>query len=171
MKKLSLLACIAVLCASTSVAQAQSSDWTPGLYVQAGVVPLTLKYNQYNYALGTTATVAMGYDFHKNLAGEVLYARTSTTDYSTTLSFAAFYLKPKYQINDTFEVHGKVGTNNMTIETTYGAADRNFTSYGVGMTAYISDDKKNFLSVDYMVWGKNNGYSLVSPSLTFGRKF
>ena len=172
MKKIHIFL-ISIVSIFTSVSNAQNgnSSHTSGVYVQAGVVPLMLKYNQYNYNLGTTGTALLGYDFSKYMAAEIMYASSSTADYSTTLSFTAFYLKPKYPINDTFEIQRQLGSNNMVLSSSYSSATKSFTSYGLGLTAYLGSDKKQYLAVDYMVWGDNNGYSLISPALTYGFRF
>lgn len=157
---------------SIACAHAQSSD-EAGAYIQVGTSNLNLDYNngQYNYNLGSTNPVYLGFDFNKNLGIEFMHASASTSDYSTTLTFNAFYVKPKLPINDTFEVFARVGSNNTTLSTAYGSVSKASPSFGMGLTTYVTEDKKNYIIVDVNQWYSQNGWRLTGAGVSLGHKF
>jgi hypothetical protein len=156
-------------------AKAQSatdSDTDKGVYLQGGVASLKYTYGTYSYNLGTTYAVYAGYNFNKNIAAEVLTATTSTPTYSTTLNFTGFYVKPKYQLNENLEMFARVGSNTLNVTTTYGGSrSQSFSSYGGGLTAYMSADKKDYISAEYMVWATQGTEKLTGISIAYGRRF
>ena len=154
----------------SAIAQSEADE--KGFYFEGGLSSLSLKYGNYSSNLGTTYAIYGGYNINKYLAAEVMTAHSSTADYSTTLTFGGAFVKPKYPINETFEIFGRVGYNNMTLSTSYGGSlSKTFTAFGGGLTAYITSDKKQFVSADYMRWGAANGYTLAGPAITYGYKF
>ena len=163
---------LGILVMGTSLcAYSQWEEDDRGVFLQVGVSTVNLNYNKYSYQLGTTTPVYLGYDFNKNLGVELMGASASTQDYSTTLSFSGFYIKPKLPLGESFEVFGRLGSNKVTLTTTYGSAYNSSASYGVGLTAYMTPEKKDFLSVDYMHWYGFNGYTLTGVGVAFGHKF
>ena len=154
----------------SAVAQSESDE--KGLYLEGGLSYLSLKYGNYSSYLGTTYAIYGGYNINKYLAAEVMTAHSSTSDYSTTLTFGGAFLKPKYPINESLEIFGRVGYNNMTLSTSYGGSlSKTYTSFGGGLTAYLTSDKKQYISADYMRWAAANGYTLAGPAITYGYKF
>ena len=155
--------------------QAQSStdaDTDKGFYLQGGIASLKYTYGTYSYNLGTTYAIYAGYNFNKNIAAEVLTATTSTPNYSTTLDFTGFYIKPKYELNDNLELFARVGKNTLSVSSSYsGSRSKSFSSYGGGLTAYISAEKKDYISAEYMVWATQSTEKLTGVSIAYGRKF
>lgn len=155
--------------------QAQSStdaETDKGFYLQGGLASLKYTYGTYSYNLGTTYALYAGYNFNKYIATEVLTATTSTPNYSTTLDFTGFYVKPKYQLNDNLELFARVGKNSLTVSSTYaGSRSKSFNSYGGGLTFYSSAEKKDYISAEYMVWATQATEKLTGVSIAYGRRF
>ena len=135
----SLLVILATLSYSfmSSSAHAQSStdtDTDKGFYLQGGLASLKYTYGSYSYNLGTTYAIYGGYNFNKNIAGEILTATTSTANYSTTLNFTGFFVKPKMQLNDSLELFGRFGSNTISVSSTVQSSwSKAYTSYGGGV--------------------------------------
>jgi hypothetical protein len=172
------LAILATLVLSfvTSNLHAQSStddDIDKGFYLQGGVASLKYTYGTYSYNLGTTYAVYGGYNFNKYIAAEILSATAhSTSNYSTTLNFNGYFLKPKYPLNDNLELFGRIGSNTISVNTSYaGSRSISSASYGGGLTAYLSADKTNYISAEYMTWYSRSGETLSGISVAYGRKF
>lgn len=144
-----------------------------GVYLQGGLASLTYQYGtRYKYDLGTTYAIYGGYNFNQNLAIEGLYATSSTANYSTTLSFGGLYLKPKLPITESIELFGRLGTNSMTISTTYnGSVTKSYPSYGGGLSIYLDPQQKYYISLEYMMWAKSGIEKLTGSSVAFGTKF
>jgi len=160
--------------ASSVYAQsATDADTDKGVYLQGGVASLNYTYGNYSYNLGTTYAVYAGYNFNKYIAAEVLTATAhATSNYSTTLNFNGVFAKPKYQLNDNLEVFGRIGSNNISVNTTYaGSRSKSFTSYGGGLTAFMSSERKDYISAEYMIWASEAGEKLTGFSVAYGRRF
>ena len=114
----------------------------------------------------------MGGNFNKYFGLELLGATTSTTDYSTTLDFDGIFIKPKYALNDYVEMFARMGLNEVNLSTSYaGRYTGSYLAYGGGINVYFTDDKKQYIQLDYMNWVHNNGYSLSGGGLSYGYKF
>ena len=173
----SLLVILATLSYSfmSSSAHAQSStdpDTDKGFYLQGGLASLKYTYGSYSYNLGTTYAIYGGYNFNKNIAGEILTATTSTANYSTTLNFTGFFVKPKMQLNDSLELFGRFGSNTISVSSTVQSSwSKAYTSYGGGLTAFMSPDKKQYISAEYMSWGQEGTVKLTGISISYGQRF
>jgi len=157
-----------------SSVQAQSSDSDPdkGFYLQGGLASLKLTNGSYSYNLGTTYALYGGYNFNKNIAGEILTATSSTPTYSTTLTFTGFFVKPKMELNDNLELFGRFGSNNISVSSTVVSSwSKAYTSYGGGLTAFMSPDKKQYISAEYMSWGQQGTVKLTGISIAYGQRF
>jgi hypothetical protein len=160
-----LLAAISMSCTF-----AQSPD-DAGVYVQVGSSKIDLSYGDYAYNVGTTTPIYVGYDINKNLAVEYMYASASTANYATTLTFRGFYVKPKLPLNDTMDVFARIGSTNTTLYTDYGYVSEVSPSVGLGFTAYFTNDRKNFFTLDWNQWYSRSGVSLSGAGLSIGHKF
>jgi len=88
------------------------------------------------------------------------------------MEFTGAFVKPKYPLGDNLEVFGRVGTNNLTITSSYnGKTSNSYSSYGGGLTAYIDAEKKSYISAEYMVWASQGLEKLTGGSVAFGRRF
>jgi len=169
------LAVFLALITLNTLAQAQSSndpDPDKGFYLQGGLASLKYTYGNYNYNLGTTYAIYGGYNFNKNIAGEILTATSSTPSYSTTLSFKGFFIKPKMQLAENFELFGRFGSNSISVSSTVQSSwTKSYTSYGGGLTAFMSSDKKDYISAEYMSWGQEGAIKLTGISVGYGKRF
>ena len=160
--------------ASFSALAQSSTDPDPdkGFYLQGGLASLKYTYGSYSYNLGTTYAIYGGYNFNKNIAGEILTATTSTPTYSTTLNFTGFFVKPKMQLNDNLELFGRFGSNTISVSSTVQSSwSKAYTSYGGGLTAFMSPDKKQYISAEYMSWGQEGTVKLTGISIAYGQRF
>lgn len=155
---------------SMSCAIAQSAH-DAGLYVQIGSSKIDISYGDYAYNVGTTTPVYVGYDFNQNLAVEYMHASASTSNYATTLTFNGFYVKPKLPLTDSMDVFARIGSTNSTLSTNYGSVSEASPSIGVGITAYFTQDKRNFFTLDWNQWYSRGGWGLSGAGLSIGHKF
>ena len=133
---------------------------------------MNINYGKYSYNIGSTYTVYLGGNVNEHLGIELLGATTSTTDYSTTLNFDGIFIKPKLALNDHLEMFARIGLNELNLSTSYaGSYTGSYLAYGGGMNFYFTDDKKQYLQIDYMNWAHNNGYSLSGAGISYGYKF
>lgn len=147
-------------------------DATGKIYLQAGYSSLNINYGNYSYNIGSTYTAYLGGNLNKYFGLELLGATTSTTDYSTTLNFDGIFIKPKYALNDYVEIFARMGLNEVNLSTSYaGRYTGSYLAYGGGINVYFTDDKKQYIQLDYMNWAHNNGYSLSGGGLSYGYKF
>jgi len=87
-------------------------------------------------------------------------------------NFEGIFIKPKYALNDYVEVFGRLGLNEANLTTSYsGNYSGSYVAYGAGVNFYFTDDKRQYLQIDYMSWGHDNGYSLSGPGLSYGYRF
>ena len=162
-----------ILIAFSIGSKAQSSIDDGGkIYLQAGYSALNINYGKYSYNIGSTYTGYLGVNIHKNIGFEILGATTNTADYSTTLNFDGIFIKPKIAVNDFVEFFGRVGVNELNLKTSYaGSYTGSYVAYGAGVNFYFTDDKKQYIQIDYMNWAHNNGYSLSGGGLSYGFRF
>jgi len=166
------LAVFLALITLNTLAQAQSALENNGnFYVIAGTGSLAVTYGSTSTDLGTTGVVYSGYDFNKYIGIEILTGRASSENNVVKLNFAGVFLKPKFPINDTVEIYGRLGTNSSTLKIYNASVSESTASYGGGLNIYPFDDKKQFFQLGYMTWYKKSGYTIEGAEVSYGRRF
>ena len=76
------------------------------------------------------------------------------------------------QLNDNLELFGRFGSNTISVNSTVQSSwSKAYTSYGGGLTAFMSPDKKQYISAEYMSWGQEGTVKLTGISIAYGQRF
>ena len=180
MKKASIFAIACALTAAAGVAQAQVKS---PLYVEGNITSINVTRDDGVKFKPLIATAIVGYDLHPNLAVEGMLgvnASKSTVTVagnSETLKFDTSYgafLKPRYAIDNQFEVFARLGYLSSGSKTTFSdgssvsGRDSDF-AYGLGGNYNI--DKNLYATLGYMVYYKKDGIKVDGFNVGVGYRF
>ncbi len=121
----------------------------------------------------------VGYGLHPNLAIEGVLGAGIEKDRATRLvggtevdtkirSTYGFYLKPRYQINEAFEVYARIGHLRSKVQLA-DSFTRSSTAWGLGLNYAI--DRNTYITAGYNELYKKDGVSAKGLNLGVGYKF
>lgn len=186
MKKIALIAA-ALLAAG--VAQAQTKAAAPAVYGELGYVFLSaevplldpLRLDVVHPKANPTAVRGIvGVDLHPNFAIEAMLAGGGSDDnlgdYGNTVKVKSSYgvfIKPKYALDDKFEVFGRIGyaksKGEVTVPNGVNTTDEGDVAWGLG--ASYKFNKQWYGSMDYMNYMDKDGIKLNGFAINVGYRF
>jgi outer membrane autotransporter protein len=168
-----VVACLGLGTALASVgAEAQGNA-----YVEAGLTQLTWSGGGLSVK-PTNALVRVGYDFTKNLAGELVATASVSSDTVQGISFKVdsgygAYLKGKVDVAPNFELFARAGWVHATLSGAFmgisvSTSDSSF-SYGAGLQYLFT--KNWYVQGDYASYYDKSGDTIKGPSVSVGYRF
>ena len=179
MKTLFKVLSVLTIAVSATAAQAQ-------LYGEIAYVPLTVTtpFHANNVKASPSAIgLTLGYDIHPYFSVEAMAAIGAGDDQVDVSGLGAvtvkvdnsygMFVKPKYMLNDKFEVFGRLGY----LKTEYTASNsahsvtesKSGAAYGVGANYYFTP--KTYANVSYMNFYDKDNTTVEGVTLGLGMKF
>lgn len=186
MKKIALIAA-ALLAAG--VAQAQTKAAAPAVYGELGYVFLSAQVPVADLVRGevtkpkanpTAVRGIVGVDLHPNFAFEAMLAGGASDDNlgdypikAKVKSIYGAFIKPKYALDDKFEVFGRFGyaKSKGEVTVTDGVATTDESDVAWGLGASYKFNKQWYGSMDYMNYMDKDGIKLNGFAINVGYRF
>lgn len=176
MNKITLIVAGALLAAGAAQAQTQHQN---GVYGELGYTFGKVEVDGINASAKPGAIRGIvGWDVHPNVALEAMLAGGVKDDTVRGAKIKVqrsygMYLKPRYALNDQFEVFGRLGFADTKVKASGGGASATGSdnSFSWGLGASYNFSKSVYGSVDYMSFFDKDGGKITGVTLGAGYRF
>lgn len=139
-----------------------------GIYAEAGGMGMRFSKDDGSDA-PKLARFMLGYDVRKNLSFEGMASFNLKSDDQVSGKTMGFYVKPKKQFSNGSEVFARIGLANTEREYKDHRDSSTKLSYGLGFSTHLTKDV--YGQIDYMHYGKVDGYTAAGLTVSVGTRF